>query len=86
MLCLIWFTQTICYGCDMRWSVYIKIWMGHLVPQDNYESGGKPRGDGWGKVRNLLFSNFHLENVSRGPSITQDNGNYGSFAGTSRIE
>lgn len=74
------------YGWDMRWSVYIKTWMGHLVPQDSYESEGEPRGGGWGKVRNLLFSNFELENVSRGPYITQDNGNNGSFSGTSKME
>ena len=74
------------YGWDMRWSVYIKTWMGHLVPQENYESGGKPRGGGWGKIRNLLFSNFYLVDVSRGPYITQDNGNNGSFSGTSKME
>lgn len=60
--------------------------MGHLVPQDNYESEGEPRGGGWGKVRNLLLSNFELENVSCGPFITQNNGDNGSFAGTSKME
>ena len=74
------------YSWDMRWSVYIKTWMGHLVPQDNYESGGDPRGGGWGKVRGLVFSDFYLEDVSRGPFITQDNGNNGSFSGTSKME
>ncbi|KAF4984595.1 hypothetical protein FZEAL_272 [Fusarium zealandicum] len=75
------------YGWDMSWSVYIKTWMGHLVSQgDSYESAGQPRGGGWGKVRNLRFSNFELENVSRGPYITQNNGNNGSFSGTSKME
>ncbi|KAJ4245750.1 hypothetical protein NW762_013874 [Fusarium torreyae] len=62
--------------------------MGHLVDQeqDSYENEGKARGGGWGKVRKLLFSNFELQEVSRGPFITQDNGNNDSYAGTSRME
>lgn len=74
------------YDWDMRWGVYIKTWVGFLVSQENYESEGLPRGGGWGKVRNLTFTNFVLDDVSRGPYITQDNGNNGSFAGTSKIE
>ncbi|KAF5011145.1 hypothetical protein FDECE_2709 [Fusarium decemcellulare] len=81
-------TQMIRYGWDMRWSVYIKTWMGFPVPQpsDVYENEGKPRGGGWGRVHNLLFSNFELRNVSRGPFITQDNGDNGTYRGTSKIE
>ncbi|RYP50866.1 hypothetical protein DL768_003701 [Monosporascus sp. mg162] len=74
------------YGWDMRWSIYIKTWMGHLVPQDSYESEGQPRGGGWGNVRNITFSNFVLDKVSRGPYITQNNGDNGTFAGTSKME
>lgn len=74
----------------MRWSVYIKTWMGHLVYQgdDDYESGGLPRGGGWGSVKNLLFENFILEDVSRGPFITQDNGDTdnNTYSGTSKME
>jgi galacturan 1,4-alpha-galacturonidase len=32
---------------DLHDSAYIKIWMGGLVPQSSYESGGLPRGGGW---------------------------------------
>lgn len=71
---------------DMRWSVYIKTWMGELIYQDHYESDYQERGGGWGNVRNLLFENFELENVSRGPFITQDNGNDGTAGGTSKME
>lgn len=77
------------FGWDMRWSVYIKTWMGQLVYQgdQDYESGGVPRGGGWGNVRNLLFENFELEGVSRGPFITQDNGKANSSAGgTSKMQ
>lgn len=81
--------EMIRYGWDMRWSVYIKTWIGHPVFQgdDDYESGGLPRGGGWGKVRNLLFENFSLSDVARGPYITQDNGNNNEkYEGTSRME
>ncbi|KAJ3548534.1 hypothetical protein NM208_g963 [Fusarium decemcellulare] len=80
--------QMIRYGWDMRWSVYIKTWMGFPVPQPSnlYENEGKPSGGGWGRVQNLLFSNFVLRNVSRGPFITQDNGDNGTYRGTSNIE
>jgi hypothetical protein len=37
-------------------------------------------------VRNLLFSDFELEGVSHGPYIMQDNGDNGTFAGTSKME
>lgn len=74
------------YSWDMRWSVYIKTWMGQLVQQNDYESDYQPRGGGWGHVRNLLFENFVLENVSRGPFITQNNGNNGTAGGTSKME
>lgn len=70
----------------MRWSVYIKTWMGELIHQDDYESDYQPRGGGWGNVRNLLFENFVLEDVSRGPYITQNNGNDGTAGGTSMME
>lgn len=32
---------------DLHDSAYIKTWMGGLVPQSSYESGGLPRGGGW---------------------------------------
>ncbi|VUC30103.1 unnamed protein product [Clonostachys rosea] len=76
------------YSWDIRWSVYIKTWIGELAYQGDgdYEGGGLPRGGGWGKVRNLLFENFHLKDVSRGPFITQENGRQGGPKGTSKME
>jgi galacturan 1,4-alpha-galacturonidase len=74
------------YNEDMHNSAYIKTWMGHPVPQKSYESAGKPRGGGWGVVRNLSFRDFQIEGADSGPSITQDNGNNGSFSGTSKME
>ncbi|KAL2223010.1 putative galacturan 1,4-alpha-galacturonidase C [Thermoascus aurantiacus ATCC 26904] len=71
------------YNEDMHNSAYIKTWVGVPVPQDSYESGGVPRGGGWGSVTNILFSNFHIQGADSGPAITQDNGNNGSFSGTS---
>ncbi|KAL3472287.1 pectin lyase fold/virulence factor [Aspergillus californicus] len=68
------------------YRAYIKTWMGHLVPQPNYESGGLPRGGGWGVVRNITFSNFDVTRTQRGMLITQSNGNNGSFKGTSKME
>lgn len=70
----------------MRFGVYIKTWVGALVPQDSYESGGQARGAGWGSVRNILFSNFHYDRANNAPLITQDNGNNGSYSGTSLME
>lgn len=72
-------------------SFYIKTWMGHLVDQgtegDAYESGGEPRGGGWGKVRNIFVENLELDGVEDGPLINQDNGVQDSgFEGTSKIE
>ncbi|KAL4924599.1 pectin lyase fold/virulence factor [Aspergillus undulatus] len=65
-----------------RFGTYIKTWMGHLVPQDR----GVPRGGGWGVVRNITFSNFDVSESSRAVVITHDNGNNGSFEGTSKME
>ena len=79
--CLKW--QVIRYNEDMHNSAYIKTWMGHLVPQDFYESAGKPRGGGWGSVRNILFWNFDVQGADAGPSVTQDSGDNGSYSGTS---
>ncbi|KAF2432582.1 polygalacturonase [Tothia fuscella] len=74
------------YNEDMHNSAYIKTWIGGQVPQDSYESGGQPRGGGWGRVHNISFSNFDIQGADSGPAITQDNGNNGSFSGTSRME
>lgn len=73
------------HNLDMHNSAYIKTWMGGLVPQDSYESGGLPRGGGWGTVRNLLFENFYVEGAKNGPTIDQDSGDNGSYAGTSKM-
>lgn len=63
-------------------GAYIKIWIGSLALQTAgngaYESGGVPRGGGWGVVRNVLFSNFNLHGPSDGTAITQNSGNNGS--------
>lgn len=74
------------YNKDMHNSAYIKTWMGGLVPQSSYESGGLPRGGGWGVVRDITFSNFVVEGASAGPGINQNNGDNGSFTGTSKME
>lgn len=74
------------YNEDMHNSAYIKTWVGALVPQNNYEAAYQPRGGGWGIVRNVTFSNFDIYGADSGPSITQDNGNNGSYAGTSKMQ
>ena len=60
----------------------IKTWIGSLALQTagngGYESGGVPRGGGWGVVRNCLFSNFHLQNPRVGTAISQTSGHNGS--------
>jgi len=73
------------YNEDMHNCAYIKTWVGVPVPQTHYESGGQPRGGGWGNVTNITFSNFRVQGADGPPSITQDNGNNGSFAGTSKM-
>ncbi|TEA16687.1 putative galacturan 1,4-alpha-galacturonidase C [Colletotrichum sidae] len=70
---------------DLRYGVYIKTWMGVLVPQGPYESASQPRGGGWGSVRNVLFSNVKYENVNNAPTINQNNGNNSAYAGTSKM-
>jgi galacturan 1,4-alpha-galacturonidase len=73
----------------MHNAAYIKTWIGTPVLQKNsdaYESGGEPRGGGWGTVRNITFSNFVIEGADIGASITQDNGNDGSHSGSSKME
>src|ERR1700761_9439095 len=74
------------FNNDMHNSAYIKTWVGALVPQASYESAGLPRGDGWGSVRNILFANSNVQGADAGPSITQDNGDNGTFPGTSRMD
>ncbi|CAI7605085.1 hypothetical protein N7533_002762 [Penicillium manginii] len=73
------------YNEDMHNSAYIKTWMGGLTPQSSYESAGLPRGGGWGSIKNVVFSNFEINGANAGPSITQDNGNNGSYSGTSKM-
>ncbi|KAL5332110.1 pectin lyase fold/virulence factor [Aspergillus crustosus] len=68
-----------------RFGTYIKTWMGHLAPLTHYESAGLPRGGGWGFVRNITFRNVDVDSAQRGLLITQDNGDNGSFAGTSQM-
>lgn len=77
--------QILRYNEDMHNSAYLKTWVGALVPQSSYESAGVPRGDGWGSIRNVLFSNFNVQGASAGPSISQDSGDNGSYAGTSKM-
>ncbi|EPS40979.1 hypothetical protein H072_5151 [Dactylellina haptotyla CBS 200.50] len=73
------------YNDDMHNCAYIKTWIGFQAPQSGYESEGQPRGGGWGYVRNVLFSNFDVQGADNGPALTQDNGNNGSYAGTSKM-
>ena len=70
----------------MHNSAYIKTWIGAQAPQNNYESAGLPRGGGWGSVKNITFSNFVIDGADSGPAITQDNGNNGSFSGSSLMD
>jgi hypothetical protein len=79
-------SKIIRYNEDMHNCAYIKTWIGGQAPQKNYESAGKPRGGGWGFVRNITFSRFDVQGADGPPSITQDTGNNGSFAGTSKME
>ncbi|GAB1200721.1 hypothetical protein APSETT444_010097 [Aspergillus pseudonomiae] len=71
------------YNEDMHASAYIKTWIGVPTPQDSYESAGLPRGGGWGNVSDIIFSNFEVQGANSGPMIYQNEGNNGSFAGTS---
>jgi galacturan 1,4-alpha-galacturonidase len=63
-------------------GAYIKTWIGSLALRTAgngaYESGGVPRGGGWGAVRNILFSNFKLNGPTHGTAITQNYGHNGS--------
>ncbi|KAF2672058.1 putative galacturan 1,4-alpha-galacturonidase C [Microthyrium microscopicum] len=74
------------YNEDMHNCAYIKTWIGESVEQKGYESAGKPRGGGWGIVRNITFSNFDIDGADGAPSINQDNGNNGKHAGSSKME
>ncbi|KAL9116029.1 MAG: hypothetical protein Q9227_000397 [Pyrenula ochraceoflavens] len=81
------------YNDDMENGAYIKTWVGIPTLQTGsgngvYESGGVPRGGGWGSVRNILFANFNLMGPSLAGSISQSSGNNGnsSLAGTSLME
>ena len=60
--------------------------MGHEVPQEGYESAGVPRGGGWGVVKNVTFENVDVTSATRGLSISQNNGDNGTYAGTSKME
>lgn len=73
------------YNEDMHNCAYIKTWIGFQVPQNSYESAYQPRGGGWGNVTNIIFSNFRIQGADSPPSITQDNGNNGSYSGTSKL-
>ncbi|KAF2703560.1 glycoside hydrolase family 28 protein [Pleomassaria siparia CBS 279.74] len=73
------------YNEDMHNCAYIKTWIGIPVPQSGYESAGQPRGGGWGNVTNVTLSNFRVQGANSPPSITQDNGNNGSFSGSSKM-
>ncbi|RAQ50290.1 galacturan 1 [Aspergillus flavus] len=71
------------YNDDMHGSAYIKTWTGVPTPQDSYESAGLPRGGGWGNGSNLIFSNFEVQGANIGPTINQNQGDNGSYSGTS---
>ncbi|KAL4770825.1 pectin lyase fold/virulence factor [Aspergillus nidulans var. acristatus] len=72
-----------------RYGTYIKTWMGELVPQpDSYESDYKPRGGGWGVVRNIVLEDIDVSGARRGVLVSEDNGaeNNSSAKGTSKME
>jgi galacturan 1,4-alpha-galacturonidase len=74
------------HNADMEDSAYIKTWVGVQLPQASYESAGLPNGGGWGTVQNIVFENFFVQGAGIGPAITQDNGDNGSFVGSSLME
>ncbi|RFU24789.1 hypothetical protein B7463_g11545, partial [Scytalidium lignicola] len=78
--------NVIIHNEDMHNSAYIKTWMGASLPQSSYNSAGLPNGGGWGVVQNIRFENFWVQGAASGPSITQDNGDNGSYQGTSKME
>ncbi|KAL4971245.1 pectin lyase fold/virulence factor [Aspergillus desertorum] len=42
-----------------RYGTYIKTWVGELVPQpDSYESDYRPRGGGWGVVKDIILEDI----------------------------
>ncbi|EIT72715.1 hypothetical protein AO1008_03553 [Aspergillus oryzae 100-8] len=53
--------------------------------KDSYDSAGLPRGGGRGNVSNLIFSNFEAQGANIGPTINQNQGDNGSYSGTSRM-
>jgi len=62
-------------------------WVGNLVKggDRDYESDYQARGGGWGSVRNMLFTNFHVYGARAGASISQNSGDNGTAAGTSNM-
>ena len=84
-LFMLTFKQTILRNEDLTDSAYIKTWVGVPTPQASYESAGLPNGGGWGTVTNILFSNFNVLGAGSGPVITGDEGDNGSYPGTSKM-
>ena len=78
------------YDGNIGNGAYIKTWIGSLALQTAgngaYESGGVPRGGGWGVVRNILFSNFKLNGPTQGTAITQNTGHNGSAYVPSKMQ
>jgi galacturan 1,4-alpha-galacturonidase len=70
-------------------SALVKTWVGVAVNQSSrgYESDYRPRGGGWGSVRNIVFENFRVEGAEAGPEINQNSGNNGTeaFEGSSLL-
>ncbi|KAH9844509.1 pectin lyase-like protein [Teratosphaeria destructans] len=78
--------RVITYNDDMDFGIYIKTWTGVLVNQSFYESEYQPRGGGWGSVKNMQFSNFHIEGANLAAAITQNSGANSSTRGTSLLD
>lgn len=76
---------TVAQVIKARYGVYLKTWVGELVPQSSYESDGQPRGGGWGNVTNIVFDGVDVAGAARPFMITQDNGDNGSYSGTSNM-
>ncbi|KAJ1708285.1 exopolygalacturonase precursor [Aspergillus flavus] len=62
------------YNDDMHGSAYIKTRTGVPTPQDSYDSAGLPRGGGGA-----------MSGANIGPTINQNQGDNGSYSGTSRM-
>ena len=70
----------------MDYGSYIKTWIGVPLMQSSWTAGGVPRGGGWGRVQNIIFSNFDLQGATHATGIMENQGDNGSYPATSLLE